>query len=191
MVETLLEELSKRNLTLSSAESLTGGLFASTLVDQSGISKVFKGGIVTYWSEIKNQVLHVDEKIIAKFGVVSKECAYAMAKTSYSGEMVRNNRKVILTIPGAEIADAVMGCGSTTGRNTDKVSKFNIELKDVEGSTIQIPAHSRVAIVCSLKEYHEVGDHYLYICDVEQVYGDESEEALFAWNGYSQLRPAK
>ena len=48
--------------------------------------------------------------------------AYAMAKTSYSGEMVRNNRKVILTIPGAEIADAAMGCGSTTGRNTDKVS---------------------------------------------------------------------
>ena len=48
-----------------------------------------------------------------------------------------------------------------------------------------------IRIVCSLKEYHEVGDHYLYICDVEQVYGDESEEALFAWNGYSQLRPAK
>lgn len=117
--------------------------------------------------------------------------AYAMAKTSYSGEMVRNNRKVILTIPGAEIADAAMGCGSTTGRNTDKVSKFNIALKDVEGSSIQIPVHSRVAIVCSLKEYHEVGDHYLYICDVERVYGDESEEALFAWNGYSQLRPAK
>lgn len=80
MVKTLLEELSKRNLTLSSAESLTGGLFASTLVDQSGISKVFKGGIVTYWSEIKNQVLHVDEEIISKFGVVSKECAYAMAE---------------------------------------------------------------------------------------------------------------
>lgn len=117
--------------------------------------------------------------------------AYAMAKTSYSGEMVRNNRKVILTIPGAEIADAAMGCGSTTGRNTDKVSKFNIALKDVEGSSIQIPVHSRVALVCSLKEYHEVGDHYLYICDVERVYGDESEEALFAWNGYSQLRPAK
>ena len=121
----------------------------------------------------------------------SNMIAYAMAKTSDSGEMVRNNKKVILTIPGTKIADAVMGCGSTTGRDTDKVSKFNIELADVEGSSIKIPAHSRVAIVCSMKEYHEVGDHYLYICDVEQVYGDESEEALFAWNGYSQLRPAK
>ena len=117
--------------------------------------------------------------------------AYAMAKTSYSGEMVRDNHKVILTIPGVEIADAVMGCGSTTGRDTDKASKFGIELEEVEGSSIMVPAHSRVAIQCSLKEYYEVGDHYLYICDVEQVYGDEAEEALFAWNGYAKVAPAK
>ena len=117
--------------------------------------------------------------------------AFAMAKTSYSGERVRETGNVIVTIPGAEIADAVMGCGSTTGRNTDKVGKFGIELASVEGSKIQIPAHSRVAIQCHMKEYHETGDHYLYICDVEQVYGNEAEEALFAWNGYSQLRPAK
>ncbi len=116
---------------------------------------------------------------------------YAMAKTSYSGEMVRNNKKVILTIPGTEIAEAVMGCGSTTGRDTDKVAQFGIELTEVEGSDIKIPVHSRLAIVCSMKEYHEVGDHYLYICDVEQVYGNEVEEALFAWNGYSQVHPAK
>ena len=117
--------------------------------------------------------------------------AYAMAKTSYSGEMVRNTKKVILTIPGAEIADAVMGCGSTTGRDTDKVEKFDIELAEIEGSSIKIPVHSRVAIQCSLKEFREVGDHYLYICNVEQVYGNEAEEALFAWNGYSQLRSAR
>lgn len=117
--------------------------------------------------------------------------AYAMAKPSYSGEMVRKNKQVILTIPGAEIAQAVLGCGSTTGRNTDKAGKFNIQLTSVEGSPIQIPVHSRVAILCHLKEYHEVGDHYLYICDVQQVYANEAEEALFAWNGYSQLRPAK
>ncbi len=117
--------------------------------------------------------------------------AYAMAKPSYSGEMVRQNNQVILTVPGAEIAQAVLGCGSTTGRNTDKANKFNIQLTSVEGSPIQIPVHSRVAILCHLKEYHEVGDHYLYICDVQQVYANEAEEALFAWNGYSQLRPAK
>ena len=117
--------------------------------------------------------------------------AYAMAKTSYSGEMVRNNKKVILTIPGAEIADEAMGCGMSTGRDTDKIVKLGIEMQEIPGSEIQIPLHSRVAIVCSMKEFLEVGDHSLYICDVEQVYGNEAEEALFAWNGYAQLRTAK
>lgn len=114
---------------------------------------------------------------------------YAMAKTSYSGEMVRANKKVILTVPGAALADAVLGCGSTTGRDTDKIAQFNIEMQNLPDSEIQIPLHTRVAIQCSLKEYHEVGDHYLYICDVEQVYGEVQEEALFAWNGYSQIKP--
>lgn len=117
--------------------------------------------------------------------------AYAMGKNSYSGERVRENGKVIITIPGTEIAEVVMKCGKTTGRDTDKVESFHIEMADVEGSSIKIPVHSRVAIQCQLKEYHEVGDHYLYICNVEQVFGDEEEEALFAWNGYSELRPAK
>lgn len=98
---------------------------------------------------------------------------------------------MILTVPGSEIADAVMGCGSTTGRDTDKAEVFGIELTEMPGSGIKIPLHSRVAILCSLKEYHEVGDHYLYICIVEQVYGNESEKALFAWDGYSKLRPVE
>ena len=116
--------------------------------------------------------------------------AFVMAKTSYSGEQVRESRRVIVTVPGAEIAEAVMGCGSTTGRSTDKVAKFGIELAEVDGSAIKIPKYSRVAIQCRLKEYHETGDHYLHICEVEQVYGDESEKAVFAWNGYSRLYPA-
>ena len=117
--------------------------------------------------------------------------AFAMAKTSYSGELVRNNKNVILTIPGTEIAQAVMGCGNTTGRNTDKAAKFAIELAEVEDSSIKIPVHSCAAIQCSLKEYHETGDHYLYICNVDQVYANEHEEALFAWNGYGKVAPAK
>lgn len=117
--------------------------------------------------------------------------AYAMAKPSYSGEMVRSSKKVILTIPGAEIADAVMGCGMCSGRDTDKIAKLGIEMQEVPESEIKIPLHSRVAIQCSLKEFVETGDHYLYICNVEQVYGNETEEAVFAWNGYGEIRPAK
>ena len=64
--------------------------------------------------------------------------------------------------------DTLAYCGKVSGRDTDKVSKFNIELKAVEGSAIQIPVHSRVAIVCSLKEYHEVGDHVIHLHIVEK-----------------------
>ncbi len=115
---------------------------------------------------------------------------FAMAKTSFSGDMIRQNHRVILTIPGAPLADIVLGCGRTTGRDTDKITKFGIQMQDIEGSSIRIPAHSRVAIVCTMKEYHEAGDHYFYICDVDQVFADPREEALFGWNGYSKIAPA-
>lgn len=117
--------------------------------------------------------------------------AFAMAKTSYSGEMVRRNGKVILATPGAAMAEAVMGCGTSTGRNTDKITQYGIEMQTLPDSDIRLPLHSRVAILCSLKEFIEAGDHYLYICNVEHVYGNESEDALFAWNGYSQIRTAQ
>lgn len=117
--------------------------------------------------------------------------AYAMAKTSYSGERARETGKVAISVPGKDIADAVLGCGSSTGRNTDKVKKFGVEMQQLPGWEIGIPLHSRVAILCEVKEYIEVGDHYLYICNVREVYGEEGEEALFAWNGYAQLHPAR
>lgn len=115
---------------------------------------------------------------------------FAMAKTSYSGEMVRKNKKVVLTIPGIELEQLVMKCGSTTGRKIDKAQEFNIKLEEIDNCDIKIPSNSKVAIQMTLKDYIEVGDHYLYICDVEQVYGNENEEALFAWNGYSKIASA-
>ncbi len=83
------------------------------------------------------------------------------------------------------------GCTQAAALAEKLWEKGKIELAEVESSAIKIPVHSRVAIQCSLKEYHEVGDHYLYICNVEQVYGDANEEALFAWNGYGKVAPAK
>ena len=83
------------------------------------------------------------------------------------------------------------GCGGTTGRDTDKAAKFDIELTEIEGSGIKIPALSRVALVCTLKEFHETGDHYLYVCTVDEALGDPAKQALFAWNGYAQIRTAK
>lgn len=117
--------------------------------------------------------------------------AYAMAKTSYSGERVRESKKVILTIPSEEIAEEVMKCGTSTGRTTDKAKEYEIELQDIPNSDIKIPFHSTVVIKCSLKEFIETGDHYLYICSVEDVYANEDKKSVFAWNGYSTIRTAE
>lgn len=116
---------------------------------------------------------------------------FAMNKKSYSGEMVRRNEKVVLAMPGADIAAAAFSCGTVSGRDKDKALEFGIALKDIPDSVVKIPEHTRLAIECKLTDTVEVGDHFLYICAVEQVYGDESQEALFAWEGYASLRPAK
>lgn len=116
---------------------------------------------------------------------------FAMMKTSYTGEMVRTNKKAVLTVPGVPLEREVMECGSSTGRTTDKAKKFGIELKKLPDVDIEIPSHTVVAIQCSLREFVDVGDHYFYICDVKSVYGDENERPLFAWNGYSKIAPVQ
>lgn len=65
--------------TVATAESLTGGRLAVAMTDTPGASETFLGGVVTYATELKASVLQVDERIIEEHGVVSPECAKAMA----------------------------------------------------------------------------------------------------------------
>ena len=76
----LVEKFLNKNMTLSCAESLTGGLFASTVTSIPGVSKFFKGGVVAYWNEIKHNVINVSRETIDTVGVVSAECASEMAR---------------------------------------------------------------------------------------------------------------
>ncbi len=77
--EKLVELLKEKNLTISSAESLTGGLFTKTITDIPGSSAVLNGGIVSYTNEVKMDVLGVPEEVIEEFTEVSAECAEKMA----------------------------------------------------------------------------------------------------------------
>ena len=78
MIE-LVNKLKEKNLTIGSIESMTGGLFASTITSVPGASKVFKGSVVSYSPLIKENVVGVKKETISKYGVVSKEVAYEMA----------------------------------------------------------------------------------------------------------------
>ena len=65
--------------TLATAESCTGGMIGATLTAVSGSSAVYKGGIISYWSQIKQSLLGVDGEVLRKVGAVSAPVAEAMA----------------------------------------------------------------------------------------------------------------
>ena len=76
---TLFKLLKEKGMTLSVAESCTGGLMGEKITSIPGSSEVFKGGFITYSNDVKINQLKVDKEVIDKFGAVSKECAEQMA----------------------------------------------------------------------------------------------------------------
>lgn len=72
--------LLRKNLTLSCAESCTGGLLSGKLTDISGSSKFLKGSFVTYSNDAKIEQINVSRLTLEKFGAVSQEVAIEMAK---------------------------------------------------------------------------------------------------------------
>ena len=74
----LVRLLTKKKLKLSTAESCTGGLLASSITSISGASKIFNLGLVTYSNKAKIKILKVNKDIIKKYGAVSHQCCLAM-----------------------------------------------------------------------------------------------------------------
>ena len=79
-MENLVNLLKNKNLTISSMESCTGGLFASELTNIDGSSEIFKLGLVTYCNEYKEH-FGVSKKIINEYTVYSTEVSKEMAKS--------------------------------------------------------------------------------------------------------------
>ena len=74
----LINLLKKKKLKISFAESCTGGLMSSIITSNSGSSKVFNLGLVTYSNQAKQKILKVPNKIIKKYGAVSVQCCLSM-----------------------------------------------------------------------------------------------------------------
>lgn len=76
----VVHKLQRQGLTISSAESCTGGAFAASITDVPGASKVLSRGYITYDEEAKISMLGVDPTVIDQYTVVSPEVAIEMAK---------------------------------------------------------------------------------------------------------------
>ena len=88
--------LVNKKLTISTAESCTGGMLAGTLINYPGISSVFMEGAVTYSNEAKMKRLEVKKETLDNFGAVSEETAREMA----SGICKATNTKVGVSTTG-------------------------------------------------------------------------------------------
>ena len=101
LADKLLKKLKQKKLTLSCAESCSGGFLADAFVGVSGASEVFSGSLVCYSPKVKRDVLKVEKSVI-KRGVVSEECAVSMAEKA----LELFNSDVALSITGyAEKSD--------------------------------------------------------------------------------------
>ncbi|MGO1166369.1 MAG: CinA family protein [Janibacter sp.] len=101
----LLEELADRGWSLGTAESLTGGLLAATIVGVPGASSVFAGSVVAYDPVVKTSVLGVDPTLIERVGTVHEEVA---------GQMATGARRV-LDVDLALATTGVAGPGPSEG----------------------------------------------------------------------------
>ena len=105
--EEIGDALRKEEISISTAESCTGGLISHIITNVPGSSEYYKGGIIAYANEVKETVLHVSKDILEAKGAVSAECAMAMAK---------GVRELLRT----DVGIATTGIAGPTGGTPDK-----------------------------------------------------------------------
>ena len=82
-IQLVHKKLIKKKLTLSVAESCTGGLLAHNFTKLANSSKYFQMGLTTYSNQAKIKILKINKNIIQKYGAVSKECCKAMVQNLF------------------------------------------------------------------------------------------------------------
>ncbi|WP_375172956.1 CinA family protein [Pseudooceanicola sp.] len=125
LAKEVLEACKAANLKLATAESCTGGMVSSTLIDVPGSSEVVVGGITAYSNGAKQKVLGVREATLKAHGAVSEETAVEMA----TGALAQMNADITVAITGVAGPGASgpkpegMVCFAVARRGADPVSE--------------------------------------------------------------------
>lgn len=151
--EAIKEEMVKKGLTLTTAESCTGGHIASLLTTVPGASQYFLGGFVTYSNEFKQYVLGVPLDTLEQYGAVSEETAEAMTK----GLLEKTTADYVLSISG--IAGPTGGSQLKPvgtiwiayGRRGEVLNTLHLQLKFGDRVT-KIEASTKVALAHLLQK---------------------------------------
>ncbi len=139
--QTVVELLDKNGLTVSTAESCTGGLLAGRIINVPGASDIIKVGFVTYANRAKRKYLGVKKSTLEKYGAVSKQCAEEMVK----GLVSETKADIGLSTTGIAGPDGgsedkpvglvYIGC-NVCGRIKVKECRFTGERDEIRRSTV-------------------------------------------------------
>ena len=131
--EELVILLKEKGLTISTAESCTGGLIAKMITDVSGSSEVFMGSVVAYDNSIKSQFLDVSDDTLRKYGAVSEQTAKEMA------DSIHKKFKTDVAVSTTGIA------GPGGGSETKPVGTvcFGFKIKDYQHTVTRIISGNR------------------------------------------------
>ncbi len=116
---------------------------------------------------------------------------FSLNKGAYSLELLAEKKEVVLAIPGVELTGALIGCGTCSGRDTDKAAKVGLTMQEVEGTNIKAPVPCKLLIHATVAQTMDADDHVVHLCDVKGVYGDEDVNAVFGWKGYAEFAAAQ
>lgn len=122
------ELLKSKCLTISTAESCTGGNIAALITSVPGSSAYYKGGIVAYANEIKTELLQVSPETIKNYGVVSKETVVEMAKGAM--ETLKTDCSIVTSgIAGPDGGTSLKPVGTVwmAVANKDKILTMKLE----------------------------------------------------------------
>lgn len=157
LYQVVARKLIDGNISISSAESCTGGLFAQTLTEVSGISAVFDRGLVTYSNKAKMEELGVKEETLEKYGAVSPQTAMEMAEG-------------LKRVTQSRLCISVTGVAGPNGGTEEKpVGLFYVgvifdnqkECKEFRSRNISRKWNRNYTLLCMLNMVNQMIDHKL------------------------------
>lgn len=135
------QSLIARHQTITSAESLTAGLFVATLAEVSGISAVLPGAFVTYAAAAKTKLVGVPAELITTYGVVSDQVARAMARGAQ--EKLATDWAISFTgvagpdaLEGHPAGTVYIGVATPSGKTLDQRYQFQGDRQAVREASV-------------------------------------------------------
>ena len=142
-IQTLSQLLTEQSLTLSVAESCTGGNLSALLTSVSGSSTYFDRGYITYSNQAKMDMLDVDAEVLGRFGAVSEQTAFEMVNG-----VIQNSH--------SDIAVSITGIAGPTGGTVEKpvgMVCFGFYVKDKHFVKTQHFSGDRETVVASSVDF--------------------------------------